>query len=102
METPPRAPQRAYTLTAHGHDRQDPWYWLRERDDPEVRAYLEAENAYSDQVLEPLEGLRSTLFEEMKGRILESDISVPARRGPWWYYGRTEEGLSYGIHCRRP
>jgi oligopeptidase B len=53
-------------------------------------------------VLAPLDGLRSTLFEEMKARILETDISVAARRGPWWYYGRTEEGKNYGIHCRRP
>jgi oligopeptidase B len=102
METPPRATQRPHTLTAFGHDREDPWYWLREREDPEVRAYLEAENAYTEQVLAPLDGLRSTLFEEMKARILETDISVAARRGPWWYYGRTEEGKNYGIHCRRP
>jgi oligopeptidase B len=102
METPPQATPRPHTLTAFGHDREDPWYWLRERDDPEVRAYLEAENAYTEEVLAPLDGLRSTLFEEMKARILETDMSVAARRGPWWYYGRTEEGKNYGIHCRRP
>ena len=82
METPPQATPRPHTLTAFGHDREDPWYWLRERDDPEVRAYLEAENAYTEEVLAPLEGLRSTLFEEMKARILETDMSVAARRGP--------------------
>jgi oligopeptidase B len=102
METPPQATPRPHTLTAFGHDRDDPWYWLRERDDPEVRAYLEAENSYTERVLTPLDGLRSTLFEEMKARILETDMSVAARRGPWWYYGRTEEGKNYGIHCRRP
>jgi oligopeptidase B len=102
METPPQATPRPHTLTAFGHDREDPWYWLRERDDPEVRAYLEAENAYTEEVLAPLDGLRSTLFEEMKARILETDMSVAARRGAWWYYGRTEEGKNYGIHCRRP
>jgi oligopeptidase B len=108
MESPPQAPQEPqalqhpHTLTAFGHDREDPWYWLRERDDPEVRAYLEAENSFTESVLAPLDGLRSTLFEEMKARILETDMSVAARRGPWWYYGRTEEGKSYGIHCRRP
>jgi len=102
METPPRATPRHHTLTAFGHDREDPWYWLRERDDPEVRAYLEAENSYTEGVVAPLDGLRSTLFEEMKARILETDMSVAARRGPWWYYGRTEEGKNYGIHCRRP
>ena len=102
METPPRATQRPHTLTTFGHERVDPWYWLRERDDPEVMSYLEAENSYTDDVLAPLEGLRTTLFEEMKARILETDMSVPSRRGPWWYYGRTEEGKNYAIHCRRP
>jgi oligopeptidase B len=102
MEIPPRAPQRPHTLTTFGHDREDPWYWLRERDDPEVRSYLEAENAYTEEALAPLEGLRTALFEEMKARILETDMSVPSRRGPWWYYGRTEEGRDYAIHCRRP
>jgi oligopeptidase B len=102
METPPRATPRPHTLTAFGHDREDPWYWLREREDPEVRAYLEAENAYTEQVLAPFDGLRASLFDEMKARILETDMSVAARRGPWWYYGRTEEGKNYGIHCRRP
>jgi oligopeptidase B len=65
-------------------------------------AYLEAENTFADEQLSPLDGLRATLFEEMKARIKETDMSVPARRGPWWYYGRTEEGKNYGIHCRRP
>ena len=102
MEIPPQAPQRPHILTAFGHERSDPWFWLREREDPEVRAYLEAENSYTEKSLSPLEGLRSTLFEEMKARILETDMSVPSRRGPWWYYGRTEEGKNYGIHCRRP
>jgi oligopeptidase B len=102
MENPPRAAERPHLLTSFGHDRQDPWYWLRERDNPEVLAYLEAENAYTDTALAPLEGLRSSLFEEMKSRILETDMSVATRRGPWWYYGRTEEGKSYAIHCRRP
>src|ERR1017187_2881214 len=102
METPPQAPQRPHTLTTFGHDRVDPWYWLRERDNPEVRSYLEAENSYTDNVLAPLEGLRATLFEEMKARILETDMSVPSRRGPWWYYGRTEEGKNHARHGRRP
>ncbi len=101
MAIPPRAAQRPHTLTNHGHDREDPWFWLHERDDPEVVAYLEAENAYTDQELSILDGLRATVFEEMKARIQETDMSVPARRGDWWYYGRTEEGKNYGIHCRR-
>ena len=102
MANPPSAPRRPHVISAHGDDREDPWFWLREREDPEVLAYLEAENAYTDEVTAPLAGLRSGLFEEMKARIKETDMSVPTRRGPWWYYSRTEEGKDYGIHCRRP
>jgi oligopeptidase B len=102
MAAPPSAPRRPHVVSAHGDDRHDPWFWLRERDDPEVLAYLEAENAYTDQETALLAPLRSTLFEEMKARIKETDMSVPARRGPWWYYTRTEEGKDYAIHCRRP
>ena len=73
-----------------------------EREDPAVLAYLEAENAYTEEATAPLAALRQGLFEEMKARIKETDMSVPTRRGPWWYYSRTEEGKDYGIHCRRP
>jgi oligopeptidase B len=102
MASPPSAPRRPHVLSAHGDDREDPWFWLRERDDPEVVAYLEAENAYTEEATAPLASFRAGLFEEMKGRIKETDMSVPTRRGPWWYYSRTEEGKDYGIHCRRP
>jgi oligopeptidase B len=102
MANPPSAPRRPHVVTAHGDGREDPWYWLREREDPEVLAYLEAENAYTDVQTARLSGLRNALFEEMKARIKETDMSVPARRGPWWYYSRTEEGRDYAIHCRRP
>ncbi len=102
MTGPPSAPRHPHVVMAHGDGRADPWFWLRDRDDPEVLDYLRAENAYTDQQTAPLAGLRSSLFEEMKGRIKETDMSVPARRGPWWYYARTEEGRDYAIHCRRP
>jgi oligopeptidase B len=102
MASPPSAPRRPHVVSAHGDDREDPWFWLRQRDDPEVLAYLEAENAYTEQEAAPLGALRHGLFEEMKARIKETDMSVPTRRGPWWYYSRTEEGKDYGIHCRRP
>lgn len=102
MAGPPSAPRRPHVVRAHGDDREDPWYWLRDREDPTVLAYLEAENAYTEEQTAHLAGLRSTLFEEMKARIKETDMSVPARRGPWWYYTRTEEGRDYAIHCRRP
>ena len=102
MPAPPLAPRRPHTVTAHGHSRDDPWYWLREREDPDVVAYLKAENDHTEAELAPLAKFREELFEEMKARIKETDMSVPARRGPWWYYARTEEGTSYAIHCRRP
>ncbi len=102
MASPPRATQRPKTLVAHGHERIDPYFWLRDREDPAVLAYLQAENEFTDSALAPLADLRQSLFEEMKARILETDMSVPSRRGPWWYYGRTEEGKNYAIHCRRP
>ena len=67
MDTPPVAHKRPYVVSAHGDDREDPWFWLRERDDPAVLAYLEAENAYTDAALEPLGSLRKGLFEEADG-----------------------------------
>ncbi len=102
MPAPPLAPRRPHRITAHGDIREDPWYWLREREDPGVVDYLKAENDHTEAELAPLAGLRTELFEEMKARIKETDMSVPARRGPWWYYARTEEGRDYAIHCRRP
>jgi oligopeptidase B len=89
-------------LTAHGDVRVDDWYWLRDKDDPEVIAYLTAENAYTQAATAHTTGLRDQLFDEMVARIEETDLSVPARKGPWLYYSRTVEGSSYGIHCRRP
>jgi oligopeptidase B len=80
----------------------DDWYWLRDRDDPRVVAYLEAENAYTREVLGPLEALQGRLYSEMRARIQETDTSAPARKGPWWYYSRTVEGLQYAVHCRWP
>jgi oligopeptidase B len=101
MESPPRAPRRPHVVTAHGDARIDDWYWLRDRDDPEVTAYLEAENAYTRHVFTPLEPLHERLYSEMRARIQETDSSAPSRKGPWWYYNRTVEGLQYAIHCRR-
>jgi oligopeptidase B len=99
--TPPAAPKRPVTLTARGDDRVDEWYWLRDRDNPEVLVHLEAENAHTAAVLAPTEDLQQTLYDEIVGRILETDLSVPARKGEWWYLSRTVEGLQYPIWCRR-
>jgi oligopeptidase B len=102
MPTPPCAPRRPYVLVAHGDKREDDWSWLRDRDDPETIEYLRAENAYTAEMLAPLKGFQTTLFEQIRTRIKESDTAAPARKGPWWYYSRTVEGQQYAIHCRRP
>lgn len=99
---PPVAPTRPTTRSHHGDDVVDPYEWLRAKDDADVIAHLEAENAYTEARTAHLAGLRSRIFDEIKGRTLETDLSVPARRGDWWYYGRTVEGKQYGIHCRAP
>ncbi len=78
----------------------DPWAWLLDRDDPDTVAYLTAENAFTDEWFEPHAALRETLFGEIRSRIQETDLSVPTRKGPWWYVTRTEEGRNYAIHCR--
>ncbi len=98
---PPLAPRRPHALVAHGDERIDDWYWLRDSSDPEVIAYLRAENEYTDESLAPLRSFRQSLFEEIRNRIKETDVGAPARHGRWWYYGRTVEGLQYPIHCRR-
>ena len=99
--TPPRAPRRPHRLEKHGDVRVDEYYWLRERDSPEVRAYLEAENDYVRQVMADTAGFEERLFEEIKGRIRQTDMSVPYRDGAYRYYRRYEDGREYEIHCRR-
>jgi oligopeptidase B len=99
--TPPRAPARPVTLTAHGDERVDPWFWLRDRDDPEVTGYLDAENDFTKTSLAHTEGLQEKLYDEIVARIQETDLSAPVRKGDWWYYSRTVEGLQYGINCRK-
>ena len=78
----------------------DPWAWLRDRDDPDTVPYLEAENAYSDAWFAQHTDLIDTIFGEIKSRVQETDLSAPVRKDDWWYVTRTEEGASYGIHCR--
>ena len=99
---PPVARRVPRVLESHGDRRTDDWYWLRDRDDPDVIAYLDAENAYADAVLAPLAGLRERIFEEIKARVQETDESAPVADGPWEYTSRTSEGSQYAIHCRRP
>ena len=100
--SPPVPKQVPVAVTTHGHTRVDPYAWLRDRDvDPDVLAHLEAENAYTAAVTAHTAGLQERLFEEIRARIQETDLSVPVRNGPWWYYVRTEEGRQYAISCRR-
>jgi oligopeptidase B len=87
--------------SVHGRERIDYYNWLRNRSDPDVLAYLEAENDYTTAMTRHTESLRDGLFREMLGRIEEDDLSVPYRLGPYWYYMRTEEGRSYPVYCRR-
>ena len=98
---PPRAPQRPHRLEKYGDVRLDDYYWLRNREDPAVRAYLEAENAWLGESLAHASGLEETLFEEIKGRIRQTDMSVPYREGAYLYHRRYAEGREYAIHCRR-
>jgi oligopeptidase B len=99
--SPPQAPRRPHVLSLHGDERVDDWYWLRERDDPEVIAYLEAENAYTDAMTARTGALQEQLYEEIRARIQETDESAPVPHGGYWYVHRTVEGLQYPIHVRR-
>ena len=101
---PPDAPKRAHTVKApHGAERGDEYYWLRDdkRENADVLAYLQAENAYADQVMAPLKPVEDRLYEEIVGRIKQDDSSIPARERGWWYYARYEAGKDYPIHARR-
>jgi len=101
MPTPPVAPKKPKVDALHGDRRQDDYDWLRKKDDPEVLAYLRAENAYTDLVMKPTEPFQAALYTEMLARIKEDDSTVPFRRGRHYYYARTEKGKQYPIHCRR-
>jgi len=105
VTTPPAAPvaeRRPTTRTHHGETVTDDYEWLRDKESPEVVAHLEAENAHTDAQLAHLAGLRQRIFEEIKGRTLETDLSVPVRQGAHWYYARTVEGQQYPVHARAP
>src|SRR5881628_296500 len=99
--TPPVADRRPHADTTLGEVRQDPYHWLRDKTDPRVIAHLEAESAYTAAMLKSTEALQESLFAEMRGRIKETDLSVPAKDGPFVYYTRTEQGKQYAIYCRR-
>ena len=101
LPQPPIARKLHTETRIHGMLLADDYAWLRDKENPDVTAYLEAENAYADAVMAPLAGLREELYQEMLSHVKQTDVSVPYRDGAWWYYTRTEEGLQYGIHCRK-
>lgn len=110
--TPPKAVKKPYEITTHGHTRSDGYHWMRLSEEQrnaaepdahtqEVIAHLQAENAYCDAMMAPVRQLREDLFKELRGRIKETDLSVPYRENGYWYHTRFEEGKEYGIHVRR-
>lgn len=100
----PRAKKVDYKMELFGDTREDPYYWLRDdnRKDPEVLAYLNEENAYTETVMADTKKLQEELYKEIRGRIQEDDMTVPLRKGPFFYYEKTLEGHQYKQHCRRP
>ena len=98
---PPVARQVPHKLVLHGDERIDEYYWLNQREDPAVTAYLEAENAHTQRRMAHADGLRHTLYEEMRGRIKENDETAPVRIDDYYYYRRYETGKEYAIYCRK-
>ena len=88
-------------MTMHGHTRVDNYYWLKERENPEVVDYLKAENAYQEEMMKHTEPLQNQLFDEIIGRIRQDDMSVPVKHHGYWYYTRFEEGMEYPLYCRK-
>jgi oligopeptidase B len=101
MPSHPIAPKRPHIITQHGDTRVDDYFWLRQREDPEVMKFLTAHMEYLEEVMSRTTPMQETLFAEMKGRIQETDSTVPERRGGYWYYVRTEAGKQYPIYCRK-
>lgn len=97
----PRAARRLRRDEFHGEIRLDDYFWLRDKKDPAVTAYVQAENTYADAVMAHTTALQETLYSEMLSHIKETDLSVPYREGAYFYYSRTEQGLQYPIYCRK-
>ena len=98
---PPVAQTNSHVDTVLNHERSDDYFWLRDRENPDVIAYLEAENAYTAKVMKHTEQLQEKIYNEIVGRIKETDLSVPVKRDDYYYYSRTEEGKEYSIYCRK-
>ncbi|MDI6779764.1 MAG: S9 family peptidase [Bacteroidota bacterium] len=98
---PPVANKIAKVDTTHGDVRVDNYYWLRDKSNPEVIAYLEAENKYTGEIMKSAQALQETIYNEILHRTKLTDLSVPYKLGDYWYYARTEEGKQYQIYCRK-
>ena len=98
---PPVAKKVAKELTTHGHTRVDNYYWMNQREDPEVIAHLEAENAYKEAVMKHTEPLQQKLYDEIKSKIKQQDESVPYKKNGYYYYTKTEPGKEYYLVCRK-
>ncbi len=101
LPAPPVAKKVPHVTEVNGHKMVDNYYWLRDKSNPEVRAYLEQENTYTDAVMKPTEPLQKKLYDEMLSRVKETDVEVPYREGDYFYYVRTEAGKQYPIRCRK-
>jgi oligopeptidase B len=101
LPAPPVAKKVPKVTEINGRKLVDNYFWLRDKQNPEVKAYLEAENAYTDAVLKPTAPLQKKLYDEMLGRIKETDVDVPYKEGNYFYYSRTEAGKQYQIRCRK-
>ena len=99
--TPPKAEKIKRELTIHNHTRIDHYYWLQERENPKVMAYLKAENEYQEAVMKHTEDFQKKLYEEIIGRIKQEDQSVPYKKNGYYYYTRYETGKEYPIYCRK-
>src|SRR5258706_1747706 len=101
LPAPPVARRLPRTDVVHGERRVDDYFWLREKENPEVKAYLEAENAFTEAWMKPTQEFQATLYAEMLARIKETDVNVPYRRDGLFHYSRTDQGRQYPIYCRK-
>ncbi len=98
---PPVAPTRPYSFDLHGKKIEDPYFWMKDKTNPEVIKYLEAENAYREEITKNLKPFEQKLYDEILSHIQQTDLSVPVREGDYYFYARTEEGKQYPIYCRK-
>ncbi len=101
LPAPPVAKKVPHVTEVNGHKMVDNYFWLRDKPNPEVRAYLEAENVYTEAVMKPTEPFQKKLYDEMLSRVKETDVEVPYNEGNYFYYVRTEAGKQYQIRCRK-